>query len=139
MVSYNTIRRLVKEWVLPALSFMYGEEALILEKKGRNVFLAAKKKESTTAVAARLAQPVLEELGLTLWDLRFEKEGSLWYLRYFVDKEEGITIQDCEAFSRAVDKLHFGSAGPSIKGWMPQTPSTRATPWRFPPRASSGS
>ena len=105
MVSYNTIRRLVKEWVLPALSFMYGEEALILEKKGRNVFLAAKKKESTTAVAARLAQPVLEELGLTLWDLRFEKEGSLWYLRYFVDKEEGITIQDCEAFSRAVDKL----------------------------------
>ena len=67
--------------------------------------MAAKKKESTTAVAARLAQPVLEELGLTLWDLRFEKEGSLWYLRYFVDKEEGITIQDCEAFSRAVDKL----------------------------------
>ena len=57
--------------------------------------MAAKKKETTTEAAARLAQPVLEELGLTLWDLRFEKEGSLWYLRYFIDKEEGLTIQDC--------------------------------------------
>lgn len=67
--------------------------------------MAAKKKESTTTVAARLAQPVLEQLGLTLWDLRFEKEGSLWYLRYFIDKEEGLTIEDCETFSRAIDKL----------------------------------
>lgn len=105
MVSYNMIRRLVKEWVLPALSFMYGGSAPVPEKKGRNALLAAKKKESTTAVAARLAQPVLEELGLVLWDLRFEKEGSLWYLRYFIDKDEGVTIEDCEAFSRAVDKL----------------------------------
>ena len=76
-----------------------------LKEEGREGSLAAKKKETTTEAAARLAQPVLEELGLTLWDLRFEKEGSLWYLRYFIDKEEGLTIQDCEAFSRAVDKL----------------------------------
>lgn len=67
--------------------------------------MAAKKKETTTEIADRLARPVLEELGLTLWDLRFEKEGSLWYLRYFIDKEGGVTIQDCEAFSRAVDRL----------------------------------
>lgn len=67
--------------------------------------MAAKKKETTTEIAARLAQPVLEELGLILWDLRFEKEGSLWYLRYFIDKEEGLTIQDCEAFSRKVETL----------------------------------
>lgn len=67
--------------------------------------MAAKKRETTTEAAARLAQPVLEELGLTLWDLRFEKEGSLWYLRYFIDKEEGLTIEDCETFSRAVEKL----------------------------------
>ncbi|MCI9508775.1 MAG: ribosome maturation factor RimP [Angelakisella sp.] len=76
-----------------------------MKEEGREGSLAAKKKETTTEAAARLAQPVLEELGLTLWDLRFEKEGSLWYLRYFIDKEEGLTIQDCEAFSRAVDKL----------------------------------
>ena len=63
-----------------------------------------RKKENTTDTAARLAQPLLEELGLTLWDLRFEKEGSLWYLRYFIDKEGGVTIDDCERFSRAVEK-----------------------------------
>lgn len=74
-------------------------------RKGRDASLAAKKKETTAEIAARLAGPVLEEQGLTLWDLRFEKEGSLWYLRYFIDKEEGLTIQDCEAFSRAMDRL----------------------------------
>ena len=89
---------------LPALSFMYGgcPSCTAMKEEGREGSLAAKKKETTTEAAARLAQPVLEELGLTLWDLRFEKEGSLWYLRYFIDKEEGLTIQDCEAFSRAV-------------------------------------
>lgn len=66
--------------------------------------MAQRKKESTTAVAARLAQPLLDEMGLTLWDLRFEKEGSLWYLRYFIDKDGGVTIDDCERFSRAVEK-----------------------------------
>ena len=66
--------------------------------------MALRTKESTIEVAARLAQPLLEELGLVLWDLRFEKEGSLWYLRYFIDKEEGVTIDDCERFSRAIDK-----------------------------------
>ncbi len=63
------------------------------------------KKSRTVDVCKALALPVLEELGLELWDLRFEKEGSGWYLRYFIDKEGGVTIQDCEAFSRAVDKL----------------------------------
>lgn len=70
----------------------------------REDLLPPRKKENTTDTAARLAQPLLEELGLTLWDLRFEKEGSLWYLRYFIDKEGGVTIDDCEQFSRAVEK-----------------------------------
>ncbi len=63
------------------------------------------KNPRTADVCKALALPVLEQLGLELWDLRFEKEGSGWYLRYFIDKEGGVTIQDCEAFSRAVDKL----------------------------------
>ena len=68
--------------------------------------MASGKKGNTTAVAARLAQPILEEMGLELWDLRFEKEGSLWYLRYFIDKEGGGTIDDCERCSRAIDKSY---------------------------------
>lgn len=59
----------------------------------------------TVERAEQIARPVLEQLKLTLWDVRFEKEGSVWYLRYFLDKKGGVTIDDCEAFSRAVDPL----------------------------------
>ena len=61
------------------------------------------KKESTTDIAQRLILPILEELGLELWDVRFEKEGSGWFLRYFIDKDGGINIQDCETVSRRVE------------------------------------
>ena len=61
-------------------------------------------KKNTAAVAEELAQPILEEMGLLLWDVVYEKEGSGWYLRYYVDREGGIDINSCEAFSRAVEK-----------------------------------
>ena len=67
--------------------------------------MATGKKPNTAAVCEELAKPVLEEMGLTLWDLRFEKEGSIWFLRYFIDKPGGVDINDCENFSRAIDKL----------------------------------
>jgi len=67
--------------------------------------LAGNKKPNTVQIAQGLIRPVLDEMGLELWDTRFEKEGSAWFLRYFIDKEGGVTIQDCEAVSRAVDKL----------------------------------
>ncbi|HIY08813.1 MAG TPA: ribosome maturation factor RimP [Firmicutes bacterium] len=63
------------------------------------------KKKNTVAICEELAAPVAREMGLELWDVRFEKEGSGWYLRYFLDKEGGVTIDDCERFSRAVDPL----------------------------------
>ena len=52
----------------------------------------AKTKGNTVEICQRLAQPVLQELGLELWDVRFEKEGTIWYLRYFIDKDGGVTI-----------------------------------------------
>ena len=55
------------------------------------------------ARAKALAQPLAEQLGLTLWDVRFLKEGALWYLRFWIDKPGGVDLDDCEAFSRAVD------------------------------------
>ena len=67
--------------------------------------MATEKKPKTADIARALALPVLEALGLELWDLRFEKEGGEWYLRYYIDKDGGVDIKDCEAFSRAVDKL----------------------------------
>lgn len=55
--------------------------------------------------AEALARPVAEELKLSLWDTEFVKEGASWYLRYYIDKPEGVGLDDCEAFSRAVDPL----------------------------------
>ena len=63
------------------------------------------KNPRTADIARQIAQPVAQDLGLTIWDIRFEKEGANWYLRYFIDKPGGVGIQDCEAFSRAVDPL----------------------------------
>ena len=60
---------------------------------------------NTVAVCTLLAQPVAEELGLQLWDVRFVKEGADWYLRFFIDREGGVTIDDCEEMSRRMDKL----------------------------------
>lgn len=62
-------------------------------------------KKNTAAIAEELAAPILEEMGLQLWDVVYEKEGSDWYLRYYVDKEGGIDINSCEAFSRAISDV----------------------------------
>lgn len=61
------------------------------------------KRESTARLAEKLALPILEGMGLALWDVRFVKEGPLRYLRYFIDREGGVTIGDCEDFSRRVE------------------------------------
>lgn len=65
----------------------------------------SKPRQNTAEMCAELAQPILENLGLFLWDVRFEKEGSGWFLRYFIDKEGGVDINDCEQFSRAIDPV----------------------------------
>lgn len=63
------------------------------------------KGKNTVAVVTELAQPVADKMGLILWDVRFEKEGATWYLRLFIDKDGGVNIDDCENFSRTLDKL----------------------------------
>ena len=51
------------------------------------------------------AEPVVRELGYTLWDVVFEKVGSLYELTVYIDAEDGIGIEDCEKVSRALDPL----------------------------------
>ena len=58
---------------------------------------------NTVSAVWKLAEPIALKLNLTLWDVRFVKEGSIWYLRVFIDKDGGVTIDDCEAMSRALD------------------------------------
>jgi len=59
-----------------------------------------------TELTAQLAAPIVEEQGCTLWDVEYVKEAGTWYLRVFIDKEGGVSINDCEAVSRPLsDKL----------------------------------
>jgi len=59
----------------------------------------------TDAVVA-LALPVVEEAGCTLWDVEYVKEAGTWFLRVYIDKEGGVSIDDCEAVSRPLsDRL----------------------------------
>ena len=52
-----------------------------------------------------LAQPLAEELGLSLWDVQYVKEGADWYLRIFIDKEGGVSIDDCVDMTHAIDPV----------------------------------
>ena len=44
-----------------------------------------------------------EQLGVSIWDVRFEKEGAGWYLRIFIDKSGGVSIDDCVDFTHAIN------------------------------------
>lgn len=67
--------------------------------------MAAKGKGGNTVAAVwEIAEPIAKDLGLTLWDVRFEKEGANWYLRVFIDKDGGVSIDDCVDMSHALDK-----------------------------------
>ena len=53
-----------------------------------------------TDTVAAMAQPFAEAAGCTLWDVEYVKEAGEWFLRVYIDKEGGVSIQDCEAVSR---------------------------------------
>lgn len=61
------------------------------------------------ASAAERVYSLIEETvkaqGVELWDVRFLKEGANWYLRVFIDKPEGISIDDCTNVSHAIDPI----------------------------------
>ena len=65
-----------------------------------------KKFGSTEAKIYELVRPIAEEHGLIVWDVRFEKEGAMWYLRVFLDHmERPVNIADCEAVTRPLNKI----------------------------------
>ncbi len=52
-----------------------------------------------------LIEPVAEELGYSIWNVEYVREGAEMYLRITIDSEEGIDIDDCERMTRAIDPL----------------------------------
>ena len=65
--------------------------------------MAKSKGGLTVSKVWELCEPIVKDLGLSLWDVRYVKEGADWFLRIFIDKPEGIDINDCEKVSRAIN------------------------------------
>ena len=65
--------------------------------------MAKSKGGATAAKVWELCEPIVTELGLSLWDVRYVKEGADWFLRIYIDKPGGVGIDDCEAVSRAIN------------------------------------
>ena len=63
------------------------------------------KKEVYEQKTEEILLPIVEEYGFELVDVEYVKEGGTWYLRTYIDKEGGITINDCEVVSRAFSEL----------------------------------
>lgn len=62
------------------------------------------KQNNTEKKVLTILEPILEEKALELADLEFIKEGPNWYLRVYIDKDGGVTIEDCENVSRILEK-----------------------------------
>jgi len=52
-----------------------------------------------------LLAPIIDEYQFELVDVEYVKEGGTWYLRAYIDKEGGITVDDCELVSRTMSQL----------------------------------
>ena len=66
------------------------------------------RKMNLAGVAERvfaLIKETVEEQGVSLWDVRYLKEGASYYLRVFIDKEDGISIDDCTKVNHAIDPI----------------------------------
>ena len=58
-----------------------------------------------TEAVANLPKGVVEAEGCSLWDVEYVREAGSYYLRVYIDKPGGVSINDCEAISRTLDKL----------------------------------
>ena len=52
-----------------------------------------------------LITPILDRMNFELVDVEYVKEGGTWYLRAYIDKEGGITVNDCEAVAREMNEI----------------------------------
>ena len=61
--------------------------------------------KNIAATVRELLTPTATAMGYELWDVEFVREGAKRVLRLTIDKPEGINIEDCEAYHRAVDPI----------------------------------
>ena len=63
------------------------------------------KREEYETRTEKLLEPVMEENNFELVDVEYVKEAGNWYLRAYIDKEGGITINDCELVNRTLSDI----------------------------------
>lgn len=62
------------------------------------------KKETYESRTEELLKPITENAGVEIYDVEYVKEGGDFYLRAFIDKPDGVNINDCEQVSRALSE-----------------------------------
>lgn len=77
----------------PALLFVLREVKRLSERK----------KGGVAEEVRKIAVPCAEKLGLSVWDVRYVREGGNSFLRIYIDKAGGVGIEDCEKMSRTVN------------------------------------
>ena len=63
------------------------------------------KREAYESKTEQLLAPIAEKYGVEIYDVEYVKEGKDWYLRAYIDKPEGVNINDCENVSRALSDV----------------------------------
>lgn len=63
------------------------------------------KREEYELQTEKLLMPLIEKNNFELVDVEYVKEGGNWYLRAYIDKDGGISVDDCELVSRALSDL----------------------------------
>ena len=63
------------------------------------------KRETYETRTEELITPILDRMNFELVDVEYVKEGGTWYLSAYIDKEGGITVNDCEAVAREMNEI----------------------------------
>ena len=80
---------------------IWQKENCIWKKEGVHM----SKRETYETRTEELITPILDRMNFELVDVEYVKEGGTWYLRAYIDKEGGITVNDCEAVAREMNEI----------------------------------
>ncbi len=73
--------------------------------------------KNTVDRVIEIIKPFVDELSLELWDVIFKKEGTDWYLRIFIDKDGGVSVDDCVNLTHKITKP-LDEADPISQSYM---------------------
>ncbi len=59
----------------------------------------------TTEICENLCRAAIESMGFELYDVEYQKEYGDWVLTFYIDKPGGVTIDECETVSRAIEPI----------------------------------